>query len=289
MEGSVASCCGPFFVGPPAAANDDWPWKLPSPLAMLRVFGRPQSAALDMEMRQGMAEEKVVYRDGDVEMQGHLVVADAADGPRPLVLVSHTWEGQTDFERAKAKMLSELGYVGFALDNYGGGQTGSTTDENLALMMPLMDDRPALQRRLTAALEAAKGHAAVDASRVAIMGFCFGGLCALDLARTGADLRGAISFDGLFTTDGLPDRGVKAKLLALHGYEDPMVEPEEITAFANEFTKAGADWQLHAYGGTQHAFTNPQAHNDEMGMNYSATAEARAMQSMKNFLAAVFD
>jgi dienelactone hydrolase len=134
-------------------------------------------------------------------------------------------------------------------------------------------------------LTAVKNQPAVDSRRVAAMGFCFGGLCVLDLARSGADLRGVASFHGLLKPNGLPPAGkINARILIMHGYDDPMAPPEDVLAIAKEFTQAGADWQLHAYGHTAHAFTNPQANNPSVGMAYNDRADRRSWHTLIQFL-----
>lgn len=233
-----------------------------------------------------MKIEQIEYHDGDARLLAHVARPDG-EGPFPCVLVSHAWAGRGDFERQKAERLAELGYVGFALDNYGDGRRGGTVEENRALMTPLLQDRAMLRRRLLAGLEAARGLEAVDAARVAAIGFCFGGLCVLDLARSGADVRGVVAFHGLFHPPGLPAAPIVAKVLALHGWDDPMATPDAVLALATELSEAGADWQLHAYGGTLHAFTNPAANDPGFGTVYSERADARSWASMRAFLAEV--
>ena len=129
----------------------------------------------------------------------------------------------------------------------------------------------------------------VDSDRVAAMGYCFGGLCVLDLARSGVDIKGVISFHGLLNApEHLKPQPIKAKVLALHGYDDPMVPPEQVKGFCDEMTTAGADWQVHMYGNTKHAFTNPQAHDLDLGTIYNPVAESRAVESMLDFLEELF-
>lgn len=231
----------------------------------------------------------VNYLDGDTVLEGFFAFDDALEGIRPVVLINHAWGGRDGFVADKAKKLAELGYVGFALDMYGKGIIGSGPEENARLMQPFTADRALLQRRITAALTAVKSLPWTDGNKIAAIGFCFGGLCVLDLARTGADLKGVVSFHGLL---GAPDnlRGIKikAKVLALHGHDDPMVPVEQVVAFEQEMTEAGADWQLHSYGNTMHAFTNPVANDPVFGTVYQADADRRSWQAMRNFLAEVF-
>ncbi len=232
----------------------------------------------------------VDYHDGDVVLEGMLAWDDAVTGPRPGVLVSHAWGGRSDFEDGKANALAELGYAAFALDLYGKGVRGSGPEENAALMQPFLDDRAMLQQRLLVSLDTMRQQDPVDASKVAAIGFCFGGLCVLDIARTGADLAGVVSFHGLFFAPGNTEGNtIRAKVLALHGWNDPMATPDNVLALSNELTGMGADWQLHAYGNTMHAFTNPDANDTQMGTVYDATADRRSFRSMQNFLEEIFN
>jgi dienelactone hydrolase len=229
-------------------------------------------------------EQRVEYRDGDTLLEGFLCYDESRVGPLPAVLISHAWGGRDDFVERKARRLAWHGYAAFALDMYGKGRRGGSPEENQALMQPFIQDRALLARRINAALGAVRGLGAVDARRVAATGFCFGGLCVLDLARSGADVRSVVSFHGLLKPSGLPPQRITAKILMLHGYDDPLAPPEDVLAVAREFTQAGADWQLHAYGHTVHSFTNPQARSPEMGMNYNATADRRSWHALLQFL-----
>jgi dienelactone hydrolase len=231
----------------------------------------------------------VNYMDGDTLLEAFFAYDDAIDGRRPAVLINHAWGGRDEFVANKAVKLAELGYVGFALDMYGKGVLGSGPEENAKLMQPFIDDRALLQQRISAALSAVKLLPWVDDKKCAAIGFCFGGLCVLDLARTGADLKGVVSFHGLLGAPGnTEDQRIKAKILALHGHDDPMAPPEQVLAFEQEMTRAGADWQLHVYGNTMHAFTNPAANDPGFGTVYQADADRRSWKAMKNFLEEVF-
>lgn len=203
--------------------------------------------------------------------------------------MAHAWGGRSDFEDGKADGLAELGYAAFALDLYGKGARGSGPEENAALMQPFLDDRPMLQQRLGASLSAMREQPEVDADRVAAIGFCFGGLCVLDIARTGEDVAGVVSVHGLFGPPGnTAGNDISAKVLALHGWDDPMATPDQVDALAEELTAMGADWQLHAYGNTMHAFTNPAANAPDMGTVYSAAADKRSALAINNFLEELF-
>ena len=230
-----------------------------------------------------------IYYHGQQELHGYLAYQNENDQPRPAVLIFHDWSGRNDFACKKAEMLANMGYIGFAIDMYGQACLGETNDEKQALMTPLAHDRLLLRDRARAALDALKQRDGVDCNRIAAIGFCFGGLCALDLARSGADMQGAISFHGLLNKpQGLPTLPISAKILVLHGYDDPMVPPEQVHSFCQEMTDAGADWQVHMYGHTKHAFTNPLAHDEAFGLIYNKQEERRSWLAMTNFLQEMF-
>ena len=231
----------------------------------------------------------VNYLDGGTLLQAFFAYDDSFETRRPAVLICHAWGGRDEFVNDKAKQLAELGYVAFALDMYGQGILGANPEENATLMQPFIDDRQFLQQRINAALYAVTLLPWVDDSKIAAIGFCFGGLCVLDLARMGADVKGVVSFHGLlFPPENNANKPVVAKVLALHGHDDPMATAEQVQAFTTEMTDLKVDWKMHSYGNTVHAFTNPKANNPDFGTVYNATADKRAWQSMKNFLEEVF-
>jgi dienelactone hydrolase len=235
-----------------------------------------------------ITEGTIEYRDGETRLEGWLARDDAATSPVPGVLVAHTWAGRGAFEQGKARSLAELGYVGMALDLYGDGKLGSGPEENRGLMQPFLDDRELLRRRMLAAVEGLRGAEGVDPDRIAAIGFCFGGLCVLELARTGIDVRGVVSFHGLLHPPPEPAAEVRAKVLVLNGADDPWVTADHVASFQREMTAAGADWQLHNYGRTLHAFTNPAADSPEAGAQYSESADRRSWRTLVGFLDEVF-
>lgn len=226
----------------------------------------------------------VDYEQGGQTYEGFLAMPSGA-APKGVVLVAHAWGGQSEFEQSKAKLVAEWGYAGFAIDVYGKGKRGETNEECEALMTPLASNREELQSRLAFALNVAKEKAGTD--KAAAIGFCFGGLSVLDMARKNMGVEGVVSFHGLFGAPGNTDGKIGPKVLALHGWEDPMATPDDVMDFSREMTNAKADWQLHAYGATMHAFTNPAAANPDFGTVYDAGADRRSFAACKDFLAEV--
>lgn len=206
----------------------------------------------------------------------------------PVVVIAHAWGGLSDNERQKAGIIAnDFGYAAFAIDVYGKGKRGTTQAENEGLMYPLVGNRAELQKRLAGGIAAAKAQPGVNAAKTAAIGFCFGGLCVLDMARAGHDVLGVASFHGLFRpAENIPEPKIKAKVLIEHGWNDPMAKPEDVLAIAREF--AGADWQLHAHGKAVHSFTTHGANAPEAGSAYDADADRRSFAYLKTFLAELF-
>jgi dienelactone hydrolase len=227
------------------------------------------------------------YKDGDTTLEAYIAEPDS--GKKPVVLIFHDWSGRNPFAQKIAEDLAALGYVGFALDMYGKGQIATTKDEKVALMTPFMQDRALLLQRANAALSAAKTLSNADTHKIAAIGFCFGGLCALDLARGGADIKGVVSFHGLLgAPEDLPKQNIRTKILALTGFDDPMVKPEQVVQFGDEMTAAKVDWQVHFFGNTMHAFMNPEANDPGFGTVYQPVSAARAWKMMQDFLKEIF-
>lgn len=210
------------------------------------------------------------------------VAFDETKGKAPAILIFHAWRGRDDFVCEKAKWIASLGYVGIAIDLYGKGVLGQSVEENGKLMQPFIDDRKFLLSRMEKGISAAQNHSAIEEGKMSAMGFCFGGLCALDLARSGAPLQGAISIHGLLNPPGYSIKP-QSKILVLHGHDDPMVPPEQVLAFEKEMTEAKVDWQMHIFGKTMHAFTNPVANDPSLGTVYSSSAENRSLFAIEHF------
>ena len=231
-----------------------------------------------------ITKQAVRYDVGGKAHESLAVWDDAVAGQRPLVLVAPTFMGRSAFEEGKAERLAGLGYAAMAVDIYGVDRKPADFDEAGAAMQTLNGDRAGLAAMMQAAFDAARELEVADASKIAAIGFCFGGKCVLDLARQGADLKGVVTFHGIFDPPGIPmAETIPAKILALHGWDDPLAKPEAVIAFAAEMTGKKADWQLHAYGDTEHGFTNPG--RPQM---YRADADRRSWQAMENFLDEVF-
>jgi dienelactone hydrolase len=238
-------------------------------------------------MRFDVFTEAISYQDGSRDLEAF--VAYPSVERRPLVILCHAWRGKDEFICDKAREVAQWGYVGFALDMYGKGILGKSKDENAALKRPFVEDRDMLQKRVIKAFEVACSLPYVDVSQIAVLGYGFGGICALDLARAGADLKGAISVYGHF--DSPPQslkKQIKAKILILHGYHDKIVPQEELDRFEREMNAAKVDWQAHIYGGTMHAFATPGANDPQSGILYNSTAASRSWIAIYNFLNEIF-
>lgn len=233
-----------------------------------------------------MRSTLVPYRDNGTHLEGF--VAYPNEEKYPLVILCHGWKGRDDFICEKARMIAEQGYVGFALDMYGQGILGKSKEESAVLKAPFIQDRHFLQRRVVKALDVASRLPYVDSKKVVAMGFGFGGICALDLARSGADIRGAISVYGHFDSPPAElTRSIRGKILVLHGYKDPVTSQEELRRFEREMDEAKVDWQAHIYGNAMHAFATPEANDPKAGILYNSAIAARAWIAIQNFLAEV--
>ena len=236
-----------------------------------------------------MSEQRSLKQDYNGHTVEHVLVHDGGGGARATVLIVPTVMGVSPLELGFAEQLSGLGYNSVVADLFGKRFTPVVDrEEAFGAMNALLADRAALRDRLVSILELTKDQAEVDAGRVAVIGYCFGGLCTLDLARSGADFVGAATFHGLFNQPGLPPNPIKPKVVAFHGWNDPMVPPEDVVALGQELTAAGADWQIHAYGHVGHGFTNPRA--DQIGIQgvfYHEAAARRSWASLVDFLAEV--
>ena len=232
----------------------------------------------------------VEYKQGDRVLEGLSVYDDSMTGKRPGVLVAHQWKGLGDYEKRRAEMLARLGYNVFAVDIYGQGIRPTTVQAAAGQAGKFKQNRALLKERIRAGWDVLRGHELTDPKRVAAIGYCFGGTAVLELARSGADLAGVVSFHGgLGTPTPEQGRNIKCKVLALHGADDPNVPRKEVEAFEDEMRAAGVDWQLISYGGAVHAFTDWNAgHDNSKGAAYNEKADQRSWEAMKQFFAELF-
>ncbi|MCD5996431.1 dienelactone hydrolase family protein [Pseudomonas sp. CDFA 602] len=241
-------------------------------------------------MSSKMTVRSVVYQIDGQPYESRLVYDAGASSARPGLLMAPNWMGVSEGAETIAKAVAEQGYVVLLADLYGQNTRPSNNDEAGAAMTPLKEDRALLRKRMQAGLDQLLSQAGVslDSKKIATFGFCFGGCCSLELARTGAELQAAISFHGTLDTPNPADASnIKGSVLVLHGASDPLVPKEQLPAFEDEMNAAGVDWQLHSYGGAYHSFTDPHANVPGM-MMYDAKVAGRAFKSMHDLLGEVF-
>ena len=232
-----------------------------------------------------MHKQDIDYYESGVRLVGHLVYDKTIIGPKPAVLIAPAFEGRNQFAIGKAEELAKLGYVAFVVDMYGEGQIAQGVEASLKLMMPVFNDRALLRKRINAAFTTVKNLEMVEKNKIAAIGFCFGGMCVLDLARSGTAVKGVVSFHGVFASPaGIPNETIISKVLLLHGYKDPQVPPEQALQIEKELDEAGVDWQLHFYGTAMHSFTDPNAVEIERGRKYDALIAKRSWYVMTGFL-----
>ena len=237
-----------------------------------------------------MTEQRPLKQDYHGQALEHVIVHDGSGRILPTVIVMPTVMGVQPLELGFAEKLVRLGYHAVVADLYGRRFTPKQRQDAVAAMNGLRADRAALRDLLLAIVEPIRERPHVDAAKVAVIGFCFGGLCALDVARSGADVAGVASFHGLFDPAGLGPRPIGAKVLAMHGWDDPLAPPETVEALATELTEAGADWQIHAYGHTRHGFTNPNAAAAGLdAVRFDEAAARRSWASLELYLAELFE
>jgi dienelactone hydrolase len=234
--------------------------------------------------------EVVEYKVGDTTLQGFLAYDDSNTKPRPGILLIHDWMGVSDYAESRAKQLAELGYVAFAADIYGKGVRPANPKEAGGLAGKYKDDRALYRERLKAGLAQLTGNKLVAPGQVAAIGYCFGGTGVLELARSGADLKGVVTFHGGLSTPTPQDaKNIKCPLLILHGADDPFVKPDEVAAFKKEMDDASVKYHFIAYPGAVHSFTRPDAGNDNSkGAAYNEEADHKSWAEMKKFFGKIF-
>jgi dienelactone hydrolase len=232
--------------------------------------------------------QMIEYKQDGVTMEGYLAYDDTITGKRPGILVVHEWKGLNDFAKKRADMLAQLGYVAFAADIYGKGVRPSTNEAAGAEAGKYKNNRPLLRQRVLAALDVLKNQPNVDSNKLGAIGFCFGGTTVLELARSGADVKGIVSFHGGLSSPTPQDaKNIKAKILVLHGGADPFESPEEVAGFKKEMEDAKVDYQFVVYPGAMHGFTNPANDGSLKGALYNAEADQKSWAAMKNFFSQI--
>jgi len=234
--------------------------------------------------------ELIDYKQGDTVLQGYFAYDDAMPGKRPGILVVHEWDGLGPYVKTRCDQLAKFGYAAFAADIYGKGVRPETPKECAAEAGKYKSDNQLFRARVNAGLDELKKQEQVDPARVAAIGYCFGGSAVLELARSGADVAGVVSFHGgLGTPQPAAPGSIKCAVLVLTGADDPHAPPGDVTAFEDEMRKAGVDWQMVIYGNAVHGFTNPARGTDNSkGVAYNAKADERSWKAMFLFFDELF-
>jgi len=237
-----------------------------------------------------LVTREIEYKHGDVVLQGYVAYPKDAKGKLPGVLVCHQWMGPTAYERMRAEETAKLGAVAFALDIYGKDVRPKDSQEAGKVAGGFKGDRALLRARALAGLDVLRHLEVCDNSKIVVMGYCFGGTTALEIARSGAELVGTVSFHGDLSSPAPEDaKKIKGKVIAFHGADDPFVPAAQVAAFEEEMRKAGVDWQLVAFGNAVHSFTLKIAGNDNSkGSAYNEKADLRSWEMYKGFLAEAF-
>jgi dienelactone hydrolase len=253
-------------------------------LASMIIFTAMTSSAW-----AALKTELVDYKQGDATLEGYMAYDDSFTGKRPGILVVHEWKGLNDYAKRRANMLAQLGYIAFAADIYGKGVHPQTVAEAGAMAGKFKSDRALLRARVRVGLDVLKAIPNVDVTNLAAIGYCFGGTAVLELARSGADVKGIVSFHGGLSSPTPQDaRNIKAKILALHGAADPFVKADEVAAFEKEMTDAKVNYRLIKYPGAMHGFTNPDNQNVPPGALYNEAADKASWIEMQKFFKEIF-
>lgn len=258
---------------------------------MKAIFPALLTMATALGTDAALRTETVEYKQAETTLEARLVYDEATSGTRPGILILHQWKGVSDYEKKRAEMLARLGYVVFVADIYGKGVRPQAPEEARAAAVKFKNNRSLLRERAKAGLEALRHQKHADPKRIAAIGYCFGGTAAIELARSGADIAGVVSFHGGLDSPRPEDgRNIKCKVLALQGADDPFVAASDLAAFESEMRGVGVDWQLVKYGGAVHSFTDWNAGSDNSkGAAYNERADRRSWVAMKQFFAEIFN
>lgn len=240
--------------------------------------------------------ETVPYKCGERQLKGYLAFNKSAKEQLPAVIIAPDYRGLGDLAKDKAESLAKYGYLAFAADVYGEGEVADSDQKATELMAPLFLNRKLLRERIGAAYNQVKKNPLCNKSKIAAIGFCFGGLNVIELLRSGANLRGIVSFHGVYGDSLGPLKAqcepnapkLHGAALLMHGYEDPLLPPDDVAKLQNELNESGIDWQMHIFGHTSHGFTNPLANAPDRGIVFNPLSSRRAWQMMHLFLEEIF-
>jgi len=239
-----------------------------------------------------LIESTANYSADSTTMNGYVVYSDSIEGKRPAILVVHEWWGQNDYTRERAKQLAQLGYIAMAVDMYGNGKTAENPEQAMKLAGPFYNNLQLAKTRLDAALQKLKTYPQTDTSKIAAIGYCYGGFIVLNAARLGEPLKAVVSFHGNLG-GAKPDKNLlKADVLVCQGDADSLAPPSEAVKFKKQMDSVGAPYTFRSYPNAMHAFTNPAA--TEMGkkfglaIGYNEDADKNSWKDMKEFLERIF-
>jgi dienelactone hydrolase len=242
-----------------------------------------------MDVLAAIKTKTIEYKQCDTVLGGYLAYDDAIKGKRPAVLVVHDWTGLQSFTKKRTEQLAKLGYVALAADIYGKGIRPKNIQESGTQAKIYRDNRSLMRDHVNAGVQVLQKYQLTDPKRIAAIGYCFGGGTVLELARSGANIQGVVSFHSNLDTPNPEDaKNIKSKVLVLHGAHDPFVPQEQVQGFEREMRQANVDWQLISYGGAVHSFTNPEAKNGPKGSLYDPTVDQRSWKAMRQFFAEIF-
>jgi dienelactone hydrolase len=245
--------------------------------------------SLSLSSEAAVKAEKVEYQQGSTKLTGYLAYEDSYATPRPGILVVHEWWGLNDYAKKRAEALAGEGYIALAVDMYGGGKTTTHPQGAGAWATAVRQNKELSKERFLAGYELLRRHPLTRRDQIAAIGYCFGGYVVLSMAQEGVDLKGVVSFHGALPTEKAEPGSFKAKVLVLHGADDPLTTKEQVMAYQDSLRAGGADWQFMFYGGARHSFTNPDA--DKAGipaLAYNKIADRRSWKLMLSFLDELF-
>lgn len=246
--------------------------------------------AMNLSVSAKIITEDVEYKDGNTVLQGYLAYDDSIKDKRPGVLIVHEWNGLGSYVKNRAKQIAESGYSAFCIDMYGKGIRPQNKEDSARQATIYRSDRKLMRNRAKAGLMEFKKQKMVDTGKIIAIGYCFGGGTVLELARSGEKISGVVSFHGNLDTPNLQDaKNITAKVLVLHGANDPYTTSEQMLTFQKEMREANVDWEMNIYGGAVHSFTNPDSgSNPESGAAYNEKADKRSWKAMELFFNELF-